>query len=115
MIARPPSRGEVWLVDLNPTRGREQSGVRPCLVLSADTFNYGPADLVTIVPLTTKRKKIRLRLEVSPPEGGLRETSYIKTDNLRTISKERLVTRWGAVTRSTMSKVEDLVRALLDL
>jgi mRNA interferase MazF len=41
-----PNRGEVWLVDLNPIRGREQAGRRPALVVSVDEFNNGPADLV---------------------------------------------------------------------
>lgn len=50
---RPP-RGEVWMVDLSPTRGREQAGMRPALVLAVDKFNHGPADLVIVVPLTNR-------------------------------------------------------------
>ncbi len=38
-----PGRGEVWLADLNPTRGHEQAGRRPVLVVSEDLFNRGPA------------------------------------------------------------------------
>ncbi|WP_198471546.1 type II toxin-antitoxin system PemK/MazF family toxin [Acetomicrobium sp. S15 = DSM 107314] len=38
-----PSRGEIWLVDLNPLRGHEQAGRRPSLVISVNGFNYGPA------------------------------------------------------------------------
>jgi mRNA interferase MazF len=41
-----PRRGEIWLADLRPTHGREQAGRRPVLVLSVDSFNSGPADLV---------------------------------------------------------------------
>jgi len=41
-----PARGEIWLVDLNPTRGHEQAGKRPALVVSVDLFNFGPAELV---------------------------------------------------------------------
>jgi mRNA interferase MazF len=36
MTLAKPSRGDIWLIDLNPTRGREQSGTRPCLVVSVD-------------------------------------------------------------------------------
>jgi len=46
-----PSRGDVWLIDLNPTRGHEQAGVRPALVLSEDTFNHGPAGLSVLLPI----------------------------------------------------------------
>ena len=48
-----PLRGEVWLVDLDPTRGREQAGKRPALVISTNEFNGSPADLVVIVPITS--------------------------------------------------------------
>ena len=50
-----PARGEIWLADLAPTRGREQSGLRPVLILSIDDFNEGPADLVIVVPKTDCR------------------------------------------------------------
>ena len=53
-----PLRGEVWLVDLNPTRGREQAGKRPVLVVSTNGFNKSPADLVVIAPITSKDKSI---------------------------------------------------------
>jgi len=45
---KSPGRGEVWLADLDPTRGHEQAGRRPVLVVSDDIFNRGPADLVII-------------------------------------------------------------------
>lgn len=60
-----PSRGEVWLVDLNPVRGHEQTGRRPSLVISVDGFNYGPAGLVVIIPITTKAKGIPFHVIVS--------------------------------------------------
>ena len=44
-----PSRGEIWMVDLNPARGHEQAGYRPCLVVSVDLFNHGPAELVVVL------------------------------------------------------------------
>jgi len=110
-----PSRGEIWLVNLNPTRGHEQAGIRPCLIVSADMFNHGPAGLVTVIPLTTRRKKIRSHVEIRPPEAGVREVSFAKTEDIRSIDKQRLMERWGVVSRRTMQQVEDLVKVLLDL
>jgi mRNA interferase MazF len=110
-----PRRGDVWLVDLNPTRGREQAGRRPALVLSADTFNAGPADLVVVLPMTTKAKGIPLHVEMRPPEGSVKATSYVKCEDVRSIAKERLVRRWGRASAATMRAVEDRVRILLDL
>ena len=110
-----PARGEVWTVDLSPTRGREQSGMRPALVLSADAFNAGPAELVVVLPLTTKEKGIPFHVEIHSPEGGVSQPSYIKCEDIRSISKERLKDRWGAVRNETLSQVEDRLRILLDL
>ncbi|MDX2212140.1 MAG: type II toxin-antitoxin system PemK/MazF family toxin [Oculatellaceae cyanobacterium bins.114] len=41
-------RGQVWLADLNPVKGHEQAGKRPCLIISVDLFNQGPAGLVVV-------------------------------------------------------------------
>ena len=110
-----PLRGEIWMVDLSPTRGREQAGHRPAMILSADLFNRGPADLVVVLPMTSKAKGIPLHVPVGPPEGGVRTQSYIKCEDIRSISKERLTTRWGRVSADTMRAVEDKITILLDL
>ena len=53
MTTQLPSRGEIWMVDLNSARGHEQAGVRPALVVSVDTFNHGPAGLAVVLPVTS--------------------------------------------------------------
>lgn len=110
-----PYRGEIWQVDLDPTRGREQRGRRPALVVSADLFNTSPADLVVVVPLTTRGRKIPLHVTIEPPEGGLKSTSYAMCENIRVVAKERLSDNWGMVERRTMRQVEERLRLLLDL
>ncbi len=110
-----PSRGEVWLVDLNPTRGHEQAGRRPALVVSVDPFNHGPADLVVVLPITTKAKGVPFHVEVRPPDGGVRAASYIKCEDVRSLAKERLSKRLGAISPAVESAVEDRLRILLGL
>ena len=110
-----PARGEIWLADLNPVRGHEQSGKRPCLVISVDIFNQGPAGLVIALPITTKDKGIRSHVPVEPPEAGLTERSFIKCEDVRSISTERLVNKWGVVSRETLSAVEDRLQILMGL
>jgi mRNA interferase MazF len=110
-----PVRGEIWLVDLNPTRGHEEGGRRPGLVVSVDLFNQGPAGLVIVIPITTKEKGIPLHVEIKAPEGGLTKRSFIKCEDIRSVSRERLVQRLGQVTRSTLDAVEDRLRILLNL
>lgn len=109
------SRGQVWLVDLNPTRGHEQAGRRPALVLSTNQFNNGPAGLVLVAPMTSRQRNIPLHVRLDPPEGGVRSPSFIKCEDIRSISTERLVETWGMVEIATLREVEDRVRILLDL
>ena len=110
-----PSRGDIWLVDFNPTRGHEQAGKRPCLVISVNAFNYGPADLIIGIPITTKSKGIALHVPVDPPEGGLKQKSFIKCEDLRSLSKDRFESYLGLISKSTMEAVEDRLRILMGL
>jgi mRNA interferase MazF len=110
-----PSRGEVWFADLEPTRGREQAGQRPVLVISADPFNHSLAGLVIVLPITTKAKGIPYHIEINPPEGGLMERSFVKCEDVRSITKERLSRRWGEVSSATLAAIEDRLRILLNL
>jgi mRNA interferase MazF len=110
-----PSRGEIWLVDLNPVRGHEQAGIRPGLVISVDAFNHGPAGLVVMIPVTTREKGIPLHVGIKPPQGGLEQPSFIKCEDVRSVAKERLVRRLGRVTQETLAEVEDRLKILLGL
>ena len=110
-----PRRGEIWLADLHPTRGREQTGRRPVLVLSVDFFNAGPADLIVVAPLTSTQRDIPLHVKVSKGDGGIRNDSGILCEAIRSISKDRLISKWGLLSREAIAKVEDRLRILLDL
>lgn len=110
-----PSRGEIWSVDLDPVRGHEQAGRRPALILSVDLFNEGPSGLVVVLPITTRDRGLPWHLPVLPPEGGLARRSFIKTEDVRSISTERLVRRLGRVSGSTLEMTEERVRILLGL
>lgn len=110
-----PSRGEAWFADLNPTRGREQAGRRPVLVISVDAFNSGAAGLVVILPLTSRARGNPLHVEVVPPEAGVRVRCFIKCEDVRSVAQERLLQRWGAVSPATLAAVEDRLRMLLGL
>lgn len=110
-----PARGDVYLADLDPVRGREQAGVRPVVVISVNLFNKGPGDLAVVLPITSKKRGILWHVEVNPPEGGLRLSSYIKCEDIRSISRDRLGRRLGQVATRTMLAVEDRIRILLEL
>jgi mRNA interferase MazF len=110
-----PARGEVWLADLNPTRGHEQAGRRPVLVVSEDLFNRGPAGLVIVLPMTSTLRNVPSHVPIAPPEGGVRNRTAVICEGIRSVSEDRLVVRWGSVERATMAAIEDRLRILLRL
>ena len=113
---RTARRGDVWLADLGPTRGREQSGERPVLVVSADPINRSPANLVVAVPFTTRWRGIPTHVEVRPPNGGLRDVSYAICEQVRSLAIERLGPRpLGSVSADVLHSVEESLRLLIRL
>ena len=110
-----PRRGEVWWVDLNPTRSREPFGRRPALVVSVDLFNQGSAELIVILPITSKSKGIPFHVPLESSEAGLNKPSFIKCEDIRSVSKDRLSRRLGKIFEGTMAAVDDRLRILLNL
>jgi mRNA interferase MazF len=110
-----PGRGEVWMVECDPIRGHEQGGRRPAVVVSVEMFNSGPAELVIVMPMTSKAKGVRSHVRVEPPEGGVTVVSYVKCEDIRSVAKGRLSRVCGRIGEKTMAEVEHRVRMLLGL
>jgi len=68
-----------------------------------------------VLPVTRTRREIPFHVEVRPPEGGLRSTSYVLCDQIRTVAKERLGARRGEIAAMTMNRVAERLRVLLEL
>jgi mRNA interferase MazF len=114
-MANNIARAEVWMTDFGFGQGREQAGMRHSLIISHDGFNQSAAELIIVIPITSKAKGIRTHVEVKPPVGGLTMISYVKCEDVRSISKDRLVRKLGSVTPSSMASVELVLRSLLAL
>jgi mRNA interferase MazF len=109
-----PSRGEVWFVNLDPVVGHEQAKTRPCLVISDDIFNHGPANLHIIVPLTSKSKNNLFRVPLEWLEGGSDIESFILCDQIRSVSRQRFKRNiLGSVTQRTLDQVQYALGMLL--
>ena len=85
-------RGEIWLADLNPTRGSEQAGTRPVLILQNNVINKYTTTILAI-PLTTNLRRAALPscVQISKGEGGLASDSVVLCHQLRVLDKTRLV------------------------
>ena len=94
------SRGEVYLVRLDPTLGSEIQKTRPCVVVSPDELN-AHLHTVIVAPMTTAGRaypwRIRCRFQ--------NRSGYVALDQLRTVDRERLVKRLGELSASTMTEV----------
>lgn len=114
-----PRRGEIWIVDFSPGRGSEQSGERPALVLQNDPGNQNARYPNTVVlAMSTKGRPIPFHVEITPnPENGLREVTYVKCEQVLTITKSRLRGRGplGRITAAEMRRVEIAVKLSLAL
>ena len=100
-------RGEVWLADLNPTRGSEQAGQRPVLIFQNDVINKFTTTLLTI-PFTTNLRRASLPscVKVSKGEGGLTNDSVALCHQLRVLDKTRLQKKLGGLSEETMAAIE---------
>lgn len=94
-----PKRGEVWLVQLDPTRGAEMQKTRPAAVISSDTFNAQP--LRIIVPITTWQEKFArwpfMIFIKQSPTNGLTQDSCGNVLQVRSVSVERLSKKIGVL------------------
>lgn len=112
---RIPLRGEVWDFQLDPTVGHEQGGIRPCLVVSNNLLNQSRAELVFIVPISSKIRAIPAHILVDPPEGGLTQPSDLMCEHVRSVSTERLKQYRGDINRNTIMGVESTLRRLFGM
>lgn len=97
-------RGEIRWADLDPTRGREQAGLRPVLILSHDVFNERSGTVIAVA-LTSQpqRASFPLTLELSSPR--LPKRSWVKISQIRTLSVERIGKRLAKVTPEELAQV----------
>jgi mRNA interferase MazF len=110
-----PRRSEVWLVDFGDPVGREQSGRRPAVVVSADPLNESRAGVVIVVPTTTTHRGLPSHIEIDPNGSGLDEVSYAKCEDLKSVSEQRLIGRLGVVNHEVTFQIGRALRFLLDL
>ena len=92
------ARGEVWLINLDPTVGSEIQKTRPCVVISPPEL-HDHLRTVIVAPMTTKSRPAPYRVSVvfSQKKG------LVLLDQIRTIDKTRLVKKLGAVPANTLS------------
>ena len=99
------TRGEIWLVNLDPTIGSEIQKTRPCVVVSPAEMN-DHLRTVIIAPLTTKSRAAPFRVGLT--HGG--QKGLILLDQMRAVDKARLTKKLGAVPAKTLASTLNTLR-----
>jgi mRNA interferase MazF len=106
-----PKRGEIYLVNFDPTIGAEIQKTRPALVIQNDIANrYSPITIVAAISSQFDESLYPTEIFIQPPEGGLSIPSVVLLNQIRSIDKRRLVRRLGVLAPTTMERVN---RAIL--
>jgi mRNA interferase MazF len=109
-------RGTVVLVELDPTVGREQCGVRPCIAVSDPAVNADQRfPLIAVVPVTGTPGEGSLYPELSPGKSGLTKTSFALIDHLRSIDKRRIRRVFGRVAKHELDALDQGLELFLGL
>ncbi len=110
-------RGDIWWVEWPVGVGSEQFGRRPSLVIQEDRANELPTYPKTIItPISSKGLEVSFHVRLEPTrENGLSVLSYVKCENVWTVSKARLERRIGRVTPDEMRRVDAGLRRVLAL
>ena len=103
---------DICFADLNPTKGREQSGVRPVVVISNNTLNDN-LDICIVCPLTSQKKGYAGTVLIPKnTTNGLSLDSEVMTFQVRAISKDRLFNKSGSVSNA---QLKEIIEALNDM
>jgi mRNA interferase MazF len=97
-------RGEIRWADLNPTRGHEQAGMRPVLIVSHDVFNERSGTVIAIA-ISSQLQKAGFPLTQELKTGDLPRRSWAKISQIRTLSTERIGQVVGIVSQEELAQI----------
>ena len=110
MVKSIVSRGDIWLINLDPTKGSEIQKTRPCVIVSPQEM-HDFLRTVIIAPMTTKGRQAPYRVPITyDGKKGL-----VLLDQIRTIDKGRLVKRLGAVSTKTLGASLNILQGAFTL
>jgi mRNA interferase MazF len=108
-------RGEIWLANLNPSKGKEPGKLRPVLIMQSDFLNEIYHPTCTVLPLSSQvQEENALRYQIKIK--GLKKESYVLIDQIRTLdSEKRMINRLGRISQIEMKAIEERLKVFLEL
>jgi mRNA interferase MazF len=118
MTRKPkPRRGEIWLVNLDPTVGEEIQKTRPVIVVSTD--DLGVLEIKLVVPITGWKEHFEGKLwhmKITPDgENGLDKPSSAEILHMRSVSYKRFVRRTGVVPNELLKEIAAMIAVIIEL
>lgn len=111
------NRGDIWLINLEPTIGSEIKKTRPAIIVNDDAIGILP--LKIIVPITTWKEQYTIAswmIRINPDQSnGLDKPSAADTFQVRSISQERFIKQLGKIPDSTMQKITEGLALVLSI
>jgi mRNA interferase MazF len=111
------NRGEIWLVDLEPTIGAEMNKTRPALIMSDNRL--GKLPLKIIIPITGWKEHYSIApwmVKIEPnKENRLTKISSLDCFQIRSVSQNRLIEKIGVITSDEIDKVQDGILKVLGI
>lgn len=109
-------RGTIVLVSLDPTKGHEQRGARPCVVVTSQAVSSDQRfPMLAVVPLTGTPGEGALYPSLLPGPSGLRQPSWALIDQIRAVDKRRVISVFGMISSDELADIDDGVRLFLGL
>src|SRR5438270_6248413 len=105
-------RGDIRWADLDPTRGREQAGQRPVLILSADVFNTRSGTVIAVA-LTSQGPRAGFPLTLELSAHRFPKRSWVKISQIRTLASDRIGRRLARASTEELARVIDGLNEIL--
>jgi mRNA interferase MazF len=110
-------QSEIWLIDLDPTKGAEINKSRPAIIINDNSL--GKLPLKIIIPLTDWKSRYEIApwmVKIEPTlDNGLFKTSSADCFQIRSLSQERLIKKLGKIDHDTLEEIKDAISKVLDL
>jgi mRNA interferase MazF len=108
-------RGDIFLVNFDPTVGAEAKKTRPAVVVS-NNINNAHSPLISIAPITSNVTKVySFEVEVPARTAGLKTASKVMVNQTRAVDKLRLIKRMGHLPEAALRKVDSALKLHYDL
>ncbi|MFZ4613494.1 MAG: type II toxin-antitoxin system PemK/MazF family toxin [Bacteroidia bacterium] len=105
---------DIWLADLNPSRGTEPGKTRPVVIIQTNLLNDIHSSTI-VCPITTNIHTEVYLLRVHLKKGQLDKLSYVLVDQIRAIDNKRFIKKVGQLNKDQIINIKDNIRIVLDL